>query len=215
MTINIKILAVVCLLVGLVLGYVGGTMAGNKSVADLKARVAGSTATLPQMAEVRQLSGVVKSISGNNVTFAVQPRDPLGDPSLDERSVTINDKTKVTIMTQKDPAVFQKEMDEFQSAMQKVKPGASPTAVGSTSDSSVVPTPPQFFDKKTGNASSLKVGQTINVTSEANIKDQKSFTAVTIEILPISAAPAVAPPTNTTGPGAAATVPPPSPVPPR
>lgn len=195
MTANQKIIVTAMLLVGLAVGYVAGTASGNKRVADLRARVAGSSAMLPQATEVKQLFGSIKSINGETLILAVQPKDVLGDPALDERNVTIDATTKITVSTPKDPVSFQTEMSVYQDAMQKVKLG-TPGQTNATSSRGTLPTPPEYVDKKEGDVSSLKVGQMINITTTENVKAQKDFVALTINILstPISSATPAAPP---------------------
>lgn len=188
MTINEKIIPLVCLVVGLVGGFAFGFSLDKPSASKdlakyqefIKERVASMGVLPPQMAEVKQLFGSITSINGQTVTVALQsPRDLFGDPAMDERNVTIDSNTKLTLMTQKDSAVFKKEMDEFQSRMNAQKPGA---AFSATPSEMAYRTAPQMFDKKDSDISALKVGQTISVTTAENVKNQKSFVAATIEI---------------------------------
>ncbi len=191
MTTNEKIIPLVCLIVGLVGGFALGfgleKSSANKDLAkyqeSLKARVASMGVLPPQMAEVKQLFGLIKSIDGQTVTVALQyPRDLFGDPAMDERNVTVDNSTKITLLTQKDAAVFKKELDEFQSRMNAQKPGA---VFSATQSELADRTAPEFFDRQDADISALKVGQTISITTAENVKDVKSFVAATIEISPM------------------------------
>ena len=192
MTINEKIIPLVCLVVGLGGGFALGTSlekpSASKDLANyqesFKARVSSMGILPPQMAEVKQLSGSVTSINGQTLTVALQyPRDLFGDPALDERNVTIDDNTKITLLTQKDSAVFKKELDEFQSRMNAQKPGA---VFSATSSRLADRAAPELFDKKVADISALKVAQAISITTAENVKDVKSFVAATIEVSPMS-----------------------------
>lgn len=201
---NQKFVPVLCLIVGLVLGFAGGKMFAVKNTASsdqLKARLTQFGMIPPSPSEVKRLSGTIKAINGKTLTMTVQyPRDPFGDPSLDERLVTIGNSTKITLMAQKDMAMFQKEMEAFQVAIKEQKPG-------SISDPSKMPIPPQPFEKKDGTLSSFNVGQVVNITTAENVKDAKSFTATTVELAGM-----IAPP-RAGGIGGVGSIPPPPPPP--
>lgn len=219
MTIDQKFVPVLCLIVGLVLGFTGERIFTGKSknagnTEAVKARLIAMGTFPQQMSEVKQLSGSITSVDGDRLTVALSyPRDPFGDPSLDERTVTIDDNTKITIVAQKDQKVFEKELALYQSEMKAIKPGA-------VIDPSKMPTPPQVFDKKTGERSSLKVGQTVSITTAENVKDEKSFIALALDVSPgvvsppaleISTAGTVSPlpPTTASSAGTGAILPPP------
>lgn len=188
MTINEKIIPLLCLVVGLVGGYFLGLnldkSSANKDLASyqesLKARVASMGILPPQMTEVKQLSGSIKSIDGQTVAVALQyPKDLFGDPALDERNVTVDSSTKITLLVQKDSAVFKKEMEEFQKRMNAQNPG---TAFSGTPSELANRTAPSLFDRQDADISALKVGQAISITTAENVKDQKSFVAAAIEV---------------------------------
>jgi len=193
MTTNEKIIPLVFLIVGLGGGFVLGVSletlnvekpSASKDLAgyreSLKARAASMGILPPQMIEVKQLLGSIKSINDQTVTVALQyPRDLFGDPMLDERSVIVDSNTKIMLLTQKDSAVFKKEMDEFQSRMNAQKPEAVFSATPSELADRAAP---ELFDKKVADISALEAGQIISITAAENVKDQKSFVAATIEI---------------------------------
>lgn len=199
---NQKLIPVLFLVIGLVLGFAGGKIFGGNDSAsykdEIKARLTATGALPSTPSEVRQLSGSIKAIDGETLTLSVQyPRDPFGDPSLDERTVAIDGNTKIVVLVQKEQKVFEKELADYQNKISAQKPGTLP-------DPSKLPTPPQIFDKKDGDLSSLKVGQIVNITTTENVKDVKKFTATTIEV---SATTAPSPAIGVTG--AVPTPPPP------
>ena len=133
---------------------------------------------------VHQLTGVIKSIEGSTVTLTVlYPKDPLGDPSLSERVISVNNSTVVTIESSKDRAVYDKEIAEYAVEMEKYKE-ASLSGVGS-----LIPPPMvTITDVKIGTVSSLAVGQRISVNAEENIKTKKSFVATKVNIIKLISA---------------------------
>jgi len=133
---------------------------------------------------VYQLTGVIKLIEGNTITLAVlYPKDPLDDPSLGERIVSVNNSTVVTIESSKDRAIYDKEIAEYAVEMEKYKE-ASLSGVGS-----LIPPPMvTITDVKIGTVSSLAVGQRISVNAEENIKTKKSFVATKVNIIKLISA---------------------------
>ena len=171
---NIIISVIVLFAIGILAFQIGQRSISNKGVEiykeTLKNRLSGTGMFMPEGTEVKQLSGAIKSIEGKTITVLLSyPKDSFSDPSLDERNVTLDDNTTITLSAEKDKIVFQKELEEFQN---KIRSGESGTP------------PPQIFNKTTGNFSSLKVGQIINITTVNNARNQKNFTALTVDILP-------------------------------
>lgn len=206
MTINQKIIPVFFLVIGLVFGFTGGKMFSGKGTAEgdatTKARLVEVGVLPPQPSEVKQFSGMIKTIDGNKITVALSyPRDPFGDPALDERIVTISDETMITRMFYKEPAIFQKEMTEYENKMKALKPGA-------TENLTNLPYAPQPFEKKTSDLASLEVGQQVSITTLDNAKDQKSFIAATIDITGTNTPPP--PPPASTPSNTVSTIPPPA-----
>lgn len=120
--------------------------------------------------DIRSLSGVVAGISGNKVTLHRQSVNPFEDSSLINRMVIIDDNTKVVKLSQKDPKVFQAEMDAF---MKKIQSGkASPQ----------VSVPPEPFTSTPATLSDIATGDILNVVAVENIKTMNEFTASEIQI---------------------------------
>lgn len=147
--------------------YEAGWNAAKKRLADspeFGPRVNGPT-------EVSSLNGKVQAIDGNKVSLAINPLEPLADPKLDVRVVTVTNDTKITRVVPRDSKEVQTEMEAFMKKMQTpLAPGQEP------------PTPPVTSTKEDGQLSDIKVGDTVIVTAETNIKDVKEFAITSIEI---------------------------------
>ncbi len=119
--------------------------------------------------EVKTLDGVVDSVNGNTVTISITPLSPLADPMLDARLVSFSDITRVTKITERNQAEFQKEFDEY---MKNLLSGKS------NKDT----TPPISYSVAQAQATDIKVGDKITVTTSEDIKDAKSFVALEVQI---------------------------------
>ncbi len=182
MTANQKFIPILFLFIGLVVGFSGAQLFAEKAMMSyktaLKQRAMEAGMMLEPEAQVKELSGSITSIDGNVLTISlVHPKDIFGDPLLDERTVTVGSASVIAILTQKDGAVFQREMNAFQSALQAQK-----SETMAESGKSLVS--PQLFSKEVAAVSALKVGQVVNITTLENVKDQKKFTALTVDIMP-------------------------------
>lgn len=120
-------------------------------------------------ADVRTLSGTVTAISGNRITFHVQSSNPFDDPSLANRTAIVDASTTVIRLAQKDPVVYQAEMDAFTKAQKTA------TTTG------ILPTPTVVASAQ---ASDIKIGDMINVLTLVNVKTLGEFTVRAIQILP-------------------------------
>ncbi|MFA6995582.1 MAG: hypothetical protein WC249_04260 [Patescibacteria group bacterium] len=176
--------------------YQAGYDAAKKRLAD--------SGFVPMMNfEVKNVSGKVTAVKNKAITLKIRPLEPLADPSLDVRTVTVDANTKIYISEQKDQALYQKEMADFNKKMQAQiknmpKPGETPTA-------SITPSapimPPEPMVKKEASLTDIKVGAMINIVAvDKDIKNSGTFVAaeITLQSSPVgtpSATPApVVPP---------------------
>jgi hypothetical protein len=130
---------------------------------------------VPAGMEIKTLSGTVDKVSGNTITLKnVSFGDPLADPSLSVRTVQINKDTKFYQLSQKDQAVFQKEMDEFTKKIneQSNNKDNAPEPIASPD--------PQI--KKEITLADIKEGQLVSVSSNEDIKDKKEFIASQVSV---------------------------------
>lgn len=135
----------------------------------------GGVPIFPEGIEIKSLNGAVSAASGNAITVKVSTPGLIGTPELVTRTVTVSNNTKIVRLVQKDPAQFQKEMQEFQDKIkqQQGQPLSGPQDL---------PTPPEFQDKKDANIGDIKVGQMIMVQSGEDIKNKQQFVATEIQI---------------------------------
>jgi hypothetical protein len=123
--------------------------------------------------EVSSIFGTVKAINGNKITLTIRPLEPLANPALDERIITVDSNTKISGTEQKDPQTWQKEMEDFQKNMQERMDNKD--LAGQRLEP---PTP--TYEKKEITLASIKTGDIITVTAKENIKDKKEFIATEI-----------------------------------
>ena len=119
--------------------------------------------------DVKNVHGIIQKIDGNKLTVKINPVEPLADPDLDIRIITVDANTKISLAVQKDQAQYQKEMQDFQNKIKQ-----SPTQT----DYSQQPVP---LVGKDITLSDLQENQEISVTAGENIKDKKEFTATLID----------------------------------
>lgn len=120
-------------------------------------------------ADVRMLSGTVTAISGDRVTFRVQPANPFDDPTLAERTAIADASTIITVQARKDQKTYQADI----SALVGTRITATGTAAALISP--FVTTPASLSD--------IKVGTSINVSATGNIQSSGEFTASAIQII--------------------------------
>jgi predicted permease len=115
--------------------------------------------------DVRTLSGNVIAINNSNITLRTVSNNPFTNPSLINRTIIISTSTKIIEFKQKDPTIYQSEVDAFQKTTQL--------------SSSVPPNP---FIQTATNLASIKVGSALIVIAGENIKSIKEFVASEIHI---------------------------------
>ncbi len=171
---------VLALVLGFALGFVAERSSAEKVKEnykeELQARMTEIGIVPPPASEVFAVTGSIISVDGNVFLMKVSsPRDPFGDPTLDERTVTVDEKTTIEQTALRDYALYEKEMEEYRSKLSKMKPGAA-------ADPNKVLKEPLYYERKTGDITVLKAGQLITVTAVDNVRDKKSFSASTINI---------------------------------
>lgn len=136
--------------------------------------------------EIKSLSGEVKAIKDGKLTIKIRPLEPLADSKLDERTVTVDNNTKIYQLIQRDQQEIQAEMEAFQKSMQAQI--ENPTAATLPSI-----TPPEMYTKKEIGLLEITIGQQITVTAGANIANSQEFKAIEITVQPLPVAPALTP----------------------
>lgn len=122
--------------------------------------------------EIFTISGTITSINENKITLKANPTviNPLAEQAPEIRTITVTSETKIMKLNPKTPEEITKESEEFRKAMTALKPGATP------------PTPPSPYEEDEIEITDLKVGDTVSVTSEANIKMAAEFVAKEISL---------------------------------
>ena len=195
------VVATVALIVGVAVGYVFGSQTGKstgyeQARQDIRARMDTGPASALSIRPngvaiaVMNISGSITAIDGNTITLATTTvnADPTGNAYPTTRHITVTSATTIRIATQKDAAVFAKEMQEFfAKSATAPKPGATVTPV-------VPPTTTTIVDAKLAD---LAVGMTINASADKDVATAASFDAATITVNVVSGtAPAAAPTTK-------------------
>lgn len=174
------------LIVGIIIGFILGaglfyfynnSYKGNTYVSGWQAAQKRLLETTPmykvlENQDVKSVAGMVKSVSGNVISVKISPVEPLADPSLDVRDITIENNTKIIIATLKTRDALQKEIEDYQKEMQKVaKDGKGQ-----------MPNMPDQFIKTNGTKGDIIASSTVTVVAYGDIKRSKSFPAVEIMI---------------------------------
>jgi hypothetical protein len=166
---TIIIIAIVCL----GLGYTFGSMTNPTDTFQAgwdaaKQRLTETGfAPLIEDTEITSVSGEIQEIKDNKISLAIYHFEPLSDPELDNRIIEIDENTKIYQLVEKDQAQFQKEMDEFDKAMQEAQD---------------ISTPPEPYFKREINFSNIEVGQRITAVAQEDIKEVKQFKAIEINV---------------------------------
>lgn len=177
--VNMAIALVVVVVVGFAAWQFGYQSGWNKA----KERVA-KAGFLPPSGEMRAVSGTLQAVSGSTLTVTTNTIDPFASDELKTRQVTVDQKTKIEKLTQKDPAAFEKESAAFTESLKKqggAAAGGKPLS------------PPEPFIRETIKLSDIKTGDHITVLAGENIATAKQFTALTVSVLPTFAPPPSAP----------------------
>lgn len=168
------------LVTALLLGFLLGSQTTEKNWQEgyeqgrqaLIERLSDTGYLIPTIGEMRDLSGEITKIGEDRIFFKIHIFDPLADPELDERVAIINEETQISLFKDKDPAEYQKEMDEWYRKTAEVQEGD-------------LIAPPDHFIELDINLTDLNVGQSISVQAAEDIKEMKEFTATKIIAYPL------------------------------
>ena len=166
------------IVIGIGLG-IGRYSGSSEELAKLQAQVEDAKRFFtPLPPDIRTIFGTIKSVSGNAIVMDTTLTNPFEDiPKV--RTVTVSSSTKIIKVQQKDPALYQKEMSEFQ------KVTARQNGIQATASLPAFPSP---VVQLAGSLADLKEGMSVSVTAAENIKDKESFAAQEIQTNILSAA---------------------------
>lgn len=184
-------------MIGVAIGFMGGTFATHSSVVKLEQKIELAKKFLPSISDMRALTGVIEEVKGNALVIqSVASINPFEDlPKT--REVLVTGATKIVRVEQKDRGVFQKEMEVFQKEMAKAR--KEQKGQGSRVPAKI--TPPVPFIEKSISLNDLKIADRVFVEAGENIKEKTIFTATRIRL---NVAPKVSAPSTSTPSGAPA-----------
>ncbi len=187
------VLTVIVFLIGIFLGFSVGVLYKSKQhVQDknmdskLLSQIEKAKKLFPTIPEMLSVSGTVTKVAGNVITMesypSVNPFEEL--PAIREIRVTKN--TRIIKQEQKNPAEFQKELEEYQKKVQQSQ------AVNLSLANLTLPYP---FIEVELKINDIKEGGTITVDTDKNIKNVTSFeaTRVVVQVNNILAIPPLTP----------------------
>ena len=156
--------------------------------AGISSRNASPAPMMPRSPDglLHYVNGLIVSIGNGTITIrALMPdgKEP------QEVTITADASTTITLQTQKDPAVWQKEVKDFQSKY--------PLATSTAPAGSPPPTPPLPFTEERIELSGLKAGMSVGVMPVDGTKENATtvraarITAMVSPVQPSSSAPSV------------------------
>jgi hypothetical protein len=153
----------------------------NTAMKDARKKLTDSGLVPPSPAVLNTLSGTVKSVDGDRFVIAVSGRvtqNPLDEQGPAERTVTINDKTKITAQIPMTTDEQTAAMKAFQEAMKSGKQVQ----------------PPAPFREEAVKIDALKLGMIVTVTSATDVKSATTIAATDIVFAAIPSTVPVTPP---------------------
>lgn len=176
---GLKVLAVVVLLV--VSNYISWNVGKSGGLSGLGGQ-GGATVTLPAPGPipggVRNLGGIVESVSDSGFTLKLSAADPFASKGPSVRNVSVDERTVIERLLQKDNATIQKEQTAFMEKLKKAQEG------GSASADSAPLTPPEPFTREKISLSDIKAGDMVLVFADEDISIVKQFIAAKVSLQP-------------------------------
>lgn len=148
----------ILILIALALSYFG---AGNRGPSGIAANNMPPAPVMPRSPDglLHSLSGIIVEIGSGEITVrALLP----GKKDPQNVTITVDASTAISLQKQKDPAVLQKEMQEFQSSRPAESGGAPPAAP---------PPPPLPFTNEPVAFAALKAGMIVDITPAEGTKE--------------------------------------------
>jgi hypothetical protein len=166
-------------IISLLIGFVAGKTYSNKVQGtyddgwnDAKKRLEDSGFFIDNNMIIDYLNGEIIDINNDKVTVKINPIMPLDGPDLDTRIITINHDTVLYQLKNKDPILFEKEMQEYNNNL------------GENEDLPVFDVmPPEPFIKEKISKNELKSGIRIEITASNDIRLKKEFQANEVIVL--------------------------------
>jgi hypothetical protein len=128
---------------------------------------------IPVSQAIYSVGGKIISTKGKTMEIKITPLEPLADPELDNREISINDQTKIFKYSKKEEALYKRELDEYYDKVSK--------DVNFDDQQALMPVQ---YELKEANSNDLVSGLTIEVKSKNDLKTLKKIIAdeITVQI---------------------------------
>lgn len=161
---------------GLVMLVIGVGAGYGWAYGRLSPRIERAEQVFAPLDDVRTLSGVVKSTSGDTITFETNPpENPFEDYPL-TRTVVIGENTRLYTEIRVSPEEFAKAMAAYNQALAAAQRRGDATTPG------VLPPFPLESQEVAIHVSEVERGDLISVTANYNIKTETRFEAVSVSV---------------------------------
>ncbi len=180
-----KYILIMGFVVGTIVGFMtgryysfgGDTLTGTagtdgRSVAELEAKIEKAKKFFPSIPDMRSVFGTVEMVKENVLVIKSSPSINPFEDLPEKREVVVTSTTKIIRMTQKDPKVFQREIEAIQKEQSGRKAGEIPSPA-------LFPNP---FIEKEVSLKDLRAGDQVSVEAGENIKEKTRFEAVRVVV---------------------------------
>ena len=140
--------------------------------AKLRLEQSGFMPMLGEDMEITSISGIVEEIQNNKISLKISPLEPLADSDLDNRTIEVDENTKIYQLTEKDPAEYQKEMDEFNKQMEEQM--ENPEEI-----TEMIMLPEMYIEQEI-NLTDIQAGDRLTATAQEDIREVKEFKVIEI-----------------------------------
>lgn len=128
--------------------------------------------------EIRGAYGTVEKIEGKKISLKIDSNALGADSGSESVIAEVKNETKITRMTERNQQQYQQEIIEFKD---KVKVYDEQQMI-SPDESIAPPVAPNRFDVKVVDFSDIKIGDTVAVVSDENIRNKKEFVATGVTV---------------------------------
>lgn len=162
-----NIRTVLALVACVALGYVGASV-------QYSDRLNRAQAAFPRQQAMMTVSGTIERIAGNTITLQSSPSaNPFMDvPTV--RDITVTNSTTIVKSEPKEPAVLKREIDAYQTALQKAYPTGPNSSCTAETTFLIPPTP---IAETAISLAGLKTGDFIIVDADKDVTILKNFEA--------------------------------------
>lgn len=124
--------------------------------------------------EMQGVFGEIIEVSADKIKLKIDQADPLSDPSLDNRIVFVRPETKIYLVKEKDPLIYDQEIKDYEEKVQK--------AIKDQAGSNEEIVPPDYYVRAEIVLDDLRTGQMVSAIAGEDISDKKQFEVLEIFI---------------------------------